>query len=278
MRVGFLPMIPKPVTEYTTVHKALTNYQSVRRQLNQPILPIVSDEGVFRIVTDYPDIFKDIYPMMGMFHYYKVLLRCSGGLLIGTGLDDGLIEAEVFWKKVVQSVLAGSHYVRAMKGMLIISEVLSRLKWEAFWKSNIVDTNADLTQSIIDFKTSVSSKNLRQNSDEKFHLLLSESDALRLKFEAFVFECEEKSEVCQYLGLFESIIMVVKQMVTADREGNWSLHVAAVRSSMKILRAFDCINYLRYASWYLERIEVLEFEHPKLFSHLMKGQFVVKDR
>ena len=83
MRVGFLPMIPKPVTEYTTVHKALTNYQSVRRQLNQPILPIFSDEGVFRIVTDvgvsYPDICKDIYPMVGMFHYCKVLLRCSGG-------------------------------------------------------------------------------------------------------------------------------------------------------------------------------------------------------
>ena len=224
MRVGFLPMIPKPVTEYTTVHKALTNYQSVRRQLNQPILPIFSDEGVFRIVTDvgvsYPDIFKDIYHMVGMFHYCKVLLRCSGGLLIGTGLDDGLIEAEIFGKKVVQSVLAGSHYVRAMKGMLIISEVLGRLKWEAFWKSNIVDTNADLIKSIIDFKTSVSSKNLRQNSDEKFHFLFSESDALRLKFEAFVFECEEKSEVCQYLGLFEGIIMVVKQMVTADGEGS----------------------------------------------------------
>ena len=79
---------------------------------------------------------------------------------------------------------------------------MSSLKREAFWKSNIFDTNADLIKSIIDFKTSVSSKNLRQNSDEKFHLLFSESDALRLKFEAFVFECKEKSEVCQYLGLF----------------------------------------------------------------------------
>ena len=47
---------------------------------------------------------------------------------------------------------------------------------------------------------------------------------------------------------------------------------------MKILRAFACINYQRYASLYLERIEVLEFEHPELFSHLMQGQFVVKDR
>ena len=118
----------------------------------------------------------------------------------------------------------------------------------------------------------------RQISDEKFNLLMSETDALGLKFEAFVSECEEKSEVCQYLGLFESNIMVAKQMATADREGNWSLHVAAFRASMKILRAFDCINYLRYASWYLERIEVLEFEHADFFSRSIQGQCVVKNR
>ena len=47
MRVGFLPMIPKPVTEHATVRKALTNFQSVCQQLNQAVLPIFSDEGVF---------------------------------------------------------------------------------------------------------------------------------------------------------------------------------------------------------------------------------------
>ena len=68
MRVGFLPMIPKPVTEYATVRKALTNFQSVRQQLNQCILPVFSDEGVFKEVTEVvmtePDTFADIYPMM----------------------------------------------------------------------------------------------------------------------------------------------------------------------------------------------------------------------
>ena len=47
---------------------------------------------------------------------------------------------------------------------------------------------------------------------------------------------------------------------------------------MKILRAFDCINYLRNASWHLERIEVLEVEQPLLFQHFMMETFVVKDR
>ena len=91
-----------------------------------------------RVMTE-PDTFADIYPMMEMFHYCKVLLHRTGRLLIGTGFDDGLIEAEVFGKKVLQSVLAGSHYVRALKGMLIVSEVLNLMKWRAFWEVNSDD-------------------------------------------------------------------------------------------------------------------------------------------
>ena len=67
-------------------------------------------------------------------------------------------------------------------------------------------------------------------------------------------------------------------MVSGDREGNWRLHIAAVRASMKIFTVFDRINYLKYASWYLERIEVFEVEQTMLFRRFMMGQFVVQDR
>ncbi len=47
MRVGFLPVIPSPVTDYATVRTALTTFQSVRVQLDQVTLPVFCDEGVF---------------------------------------------------------------------------------------------------------------------------------------------------------------------------------------------------------------------------------------
>ena len=281
MRVGFLPMIPEPVTNYGTVHKALCNFQSVRKQLSQDVIPVFSDQGVFQIITDlvmsYPDKFVDIYPMMGMFHYAKVLLRCGGRLLLASGLDDGLIEAEVFGKKIVQSVLAGSHYVRAFKGMLIIEEVLTLLKWRSFLDSHADEVETPFIEEAVEVKIKLA-QNKKTDLGEQFHTLVSHSDTLHKKFDQFIEECEAKSEVCQYLGQFKHIVDVIKHMIAADREGNWPLHIASVRESMKILRAFDCINYLRYASWYLERIEVLEVEQPILFRRFMMGQFVVQDR
>lgn len=57
---------------------------------------------------------------------------------------------------------------------------------------------------------------------------MSSSDTLHAKLEAFTAECEAKSELCKYLGLSENNISVIKQMVTAEKEGNWPLYIAAV--------------------------------------------------
>ena len=131
MRVGFLPVIPFPVTEYATVRKALTNFQACRQKLNQDTMAIVSDEGVYHIVVNIvmnePGTFDYLFPMLGMFHFAKVLLRCAGRYLCGSGMDDALIESEVFGPKTLSTVLSGGHYVQSFKGMLIVSEVLDCL-------------------------------------------------------------------------------------------------------------------------------------------------------
>ena len=71
-------------------------------------MPVFSDEDVFHtvadIVTAEPTQFDDLFPMLGMFHYTKFLLRCAGRYLLGSGVDDVLIENEVFGKKVLHSV------------------------------------------------------------------------------------------------------------------------------------------------------------------------------
>ena len=54
------------------------------------------------------------------------------------------------------------------------------------------------------------------------------------------------------------------------------LHVAVVEELMPLFLEFETINYLRHASWYLERIKALESENPYLYEKFVHGQFVVK--
>ena len=57
-----------------------------------------------------PEEFADLFPMMDAFHMTKVALKCAGKYITGSGMDDALIEAEIFDSKTVQSVLNRTHY------------------------------------------------------------------------------------------------------------------------------------------------------------------------
>ena len=130
---GFMPVIPSPVTEYATVLKGLQNFQSVLRQFNpsQSIIPIICDEDVFHTVADImmaePKFFSNVHGMMGMFHWVKILMKCAGRYLKGSGIDDALIETQVFGKLTLNSVLEGSHYVRSFHGIMMVSDLLISL-------------------------------------------------------------------------------------------------------------------------------------------------------
>ena len=279
MRVGFMPVIPHPVTEYATVRKSMTNFQSIRAQLKQPIMPVFCDEGVYHLMIDIilnePEIFQDLFPMLGNFHLTKILLRCAGRYLGCSGIGDALIEGGVFGKKVLVSVLSGGHYVRSLHGMFVISEVFYSLAWKAFWKTKVHDPA--LIQHFNDLRRLLQTKN-RNKCVNEFQIALTMTAELKEEFEVFLEECKEKSEICKYLAVFQEIFKCIKNLVAADRDGDWHLHVEAVRSAMPIFRGFDAINYIRYASFYLEKIQVLQITHPSLYEKFKLGYFVVRDR
>ena len=138
MQSGFLPFIPHPVIDYGTVYTAMRNFVTVNQQLQQKILPVFCDEGVFRIVLDiyldHPIEFRDLLPMLGSFHMTKIALGATGKYVLGCGLDDAVIETKIFGKKTIEAVLGGTHYVRSIRGMPIISAAIQFIKWQAFWE------------------------------------------------------------------------------------------------------------------------------------------------
>ncbi|KAH3796631.1 hypothetical protein DPMN_150200 [Dreissena polymorpha] len=72
MRVGFLPVKPRPITEPATVRHCLTSFKSVRRHLNKESLAIWCDEGVFALAADIylheMNKFSDLFLCMGPIH------------------------------------------------------------------------------------------------------------------------------------------------------------------------------------------------------------------
>ena len=209
MRVGFLPILPEPVTEYATVRQSLTNFQCIRKKLGQDMMPIFCDEGVFQIVVDImlnePSVFADLFAMLGTLHMEKVLLKCCGRYLVGSGIDDALIEGEVFGKKVLVSVLYGSHYVRSLEGMFVVSEALYMFAWEAFLETK---KGSPEMESVRKLRNCVLLKK-RDQCLAEFDQALECSRKLKRDFETFIREREEK--LCKYFSVFQDIFTVIKK-------------------------------------------------------------------
>lgn len=103
-RVGFLPVLPYPVTQYDTVYTAMKNLLGVLEYLDQPKLSVTCDEGVYRIAREIqlirPEEFDNIVLCLGSFHMAKVALGCLGKYLKGSGAENILIESSVFGPKM----------------------------------------------------------------------------------------------------------------------------------------------------------------------------------
>ena len=70
---------------------------------------------------------------------------------------------------------------------------------------------------------------------------------------------------------------LLQDLICADRTSDWEKHLRTVEKLLPIFQQCDSINYLRYASFYLEKITQLPDEFPEICDHFKNGEFVVKE-
>ena len=125
--------------------------------------------------------FKDILSFLGPFHTTRILLKCQGKYLRGSGIDDALIARSVFGSGVIETVLNGTHYVRSFAGVLIVEDIVMKLLWQEFWKHHNKEDYPALGQ------VSALQKKLTTNErcPDDFMKIIDQLDSLRKDYNAF---------------------------------------------------------------------------------------------
>ena len=147
------------------------------------------------------------------------------------------------------------------------------MKWKAFFKNNEANEYKVL-QSFVQFQTALNVKN-HNKSKADFEVCSNDIAQIKYDFKSFSGECASKSEVCRYWNQLINFVYLLKFLIASDREGNWEDHLQAIQSIPLFIES-GSINYVRYASWYMEEMSNLPHEHPDIYKEFMKGKFVVK--
>ena len=160
--------------------------------------------------------------------------------------------------------------------MLIAPEAVKSMKWDAFWNVHnreeyTIDQSAlrELSSSLMEKEPFTGKTYL--NSGRKNEKLMHD-------FDSFITHASDKSSMCKYWNGFIDNVNCIKALIEADRTGDWEGHLDAVENLLPIFRGCDSINYLRYATFYLESMRRLPTDHPAIYEMSMKGYFVINER
>lgn len=261
------------------MYTSLKNFQDVLRQLEQSHLPVACDEGVYHIareiVMSHPTEFSNLVLCLGSFHLIKVVMGAIGKYMGGSGAETILVESKAFGQNVVKSVLAGTHYTRSLKGLTLLSECIERLQWAAFFKTKGVESYRNELELLKLMKAAVAGK---KRDESKGHLseFLSTASTMIDEFIAFKPERCQMSETFAFWERFVQMTSLLKDLVRADREGNWELHLNSVQAVLPLFAGCDRVNYLRWGAVYLEDMRKLSEDAPEIYENFKAGKFVVK--
>ena len=96
-------------------------------------------------------------------------------------------------------------------------------------------------------------------------------------FHSFITHALDTSSMCKYWNGFIDNVNCIKTLMAADRTGDWEGNLDAVGNLPPIFRGCDSINYLRYATFYLESMRRLPTDHPAIYEIFMKEYFVINE-
>ena len=181
----------------------------------------------------------------------------------------------MFGLKTVEAVMAGTHYIRSLHGLLIIQETIECARWQGFLQIHGGENYQQLLLPFEKLKKSLQDKDA--NASKASYIKCMESvEPLYKEYMKFCNTAGENSELCSYWNILASSIENLKKLIAADHDGDWHGHLRAVTSLLPLFAECDSINYLRYGSLYLECMRKLPETHPQVYEQLLRGNFVVK--
>ena len=199
-----------------------------------------------------------------------------GKYIDGSGAEIILAESKAFGKDVVRSVLDGTHYTRSLKGLMFLSECFERLQWAEFFRIKGVREwiyEWAFIDTVDEIFCSRAEPGREQRALRAVHVNFIKVDWW---FQCLRSERCEVSETFVFWDRFVKMVSILRDLVRADCEGTWDLHLQSVQAVLPLFARYDRINYLRWGSVYLEDIRKLAQDAPSVFENFKAGKFVVK--
>ena len=194
------------------------------------------------------------------------------------GLQDLCIESGILVEGSVTQVMEGRMYNRAVRVHKIVFEALFRLMHGCFiqWlredpvpMSALVTETEELVAHLHDNVDQTTLEDILKNPTfHKMHDLWQEF-CHHLRYD----NGDLSAFWMSYVDFVQDVLL---GLLRPSREGNWDLHLFAIREMIPWCFAYDKLNYAMYLPVYYAEMTNLSTEHPEVYEAFRAGYFSVQ--
>jgi hypothetical protein len=282
--VYYLPFINSPPTEYDTIYSTLLHLTKIAETLNQKHLVVTADLAIYSKAQEILWLHSDtlgskITMQLGGMHLTMAFIASIGQIYGDGGLINILVDSGLYAENTCRQMLQGKQLARACRGLILAGDPLTRsflkvmFEWavEAKHKDDII-TN-EMIEQLQNLENNI---NKGLTCDDALSELKKNLDEIQESIQNFkIYGCQI-SDTFKYWLTFLDAIHILLQLLKAERDANFQLHLNAVYETLPYLVAGGRHNYAKFTPIYLSDMIRSKTTHPDFYEYLENGNFVVK--
>ncbi|KAE8743265.1 hypothetical protein FOCC_FOCC011145 [Frankliniella occidentalis] len=251
-----LPLPSFPPSDPSTISTCLHFAAEQARIHHQKFCPVTFDQPLFwkaaEMVLASPQNspLRKVIVRLGGFHLLMSFMGSVGNVMSGSGVED--LWATVYAKNTVQHISSGKAYSRAVRAHFLTQTALLGIVFQQVFLSPKI---APLRRELLEMCLAL----------HRGEATAEEGDLLRRVLEKVCVTLCNLSESSNTGRLWVQYIRQVELMrlpLRAERVGDWSLHLHAVREILPYFHAAGHLTYAKSAHLYLQLMAVAESSLP----------------
>ena len=275
--IDYYPVIPYPITDYSTVRETLRYAKETSEEVGQEYHIVTYDLGVcmkaFPLLWNHPSKYNKHIVLIGTFHIVCAYMKMLAKKMNGSGFSDILIESGLMTSGSMVSVLSGKGYSRAINCHKSLVEGLERLLMKNFLELDDDELKLKLEraqQQVLIHKT-------KPNSDMK--TLVSNNDVRSLisvydEFRNSVKDGSLGFTAILWLSYMDDVWLILS-LLHAVKTNNYLEYAFCMILLADLFFAFGGQNYARYLTYFAVFLANIDHSHPGALELIKNGVFSI---
>ena len=280
-----LPIINAPPKDWSTLVTVLENIYKLNKIAcpdNNEKVMVTFDMDLYKKAIKLEYIHSDYknkwWLLPGPFHTSLCAIRCLGKTIEHSGIDEAWEKADLYGKTVINQIITGSHYNRAVDAHEITLQAFYDLWLEEFFKEKpFLLFELQQTTKAIQVALAIKDSNLqKQKLKTAYQNMMITVEHVNLEKQLMNFDkANENYPMYNWCRGYMRQVLNLLAFHRSIKQPNLYLYLSSLEYMSTYFFAYNRLAYAQHLLEFTARAYAAEKYEPEIWNQLLEGEFAL---